>query len=107
MFQFLFRAAGMFVLALALITAILDPTRSIAASAVVVKPFGAVWGSVLPASLEASRVAVQTYVHPFVWNPLISTLLALPSWLLLWCVAMILLWIGQRRSNPYGRFARR
>lgn len=107
MFQFIFRAVGFVVLALALVVAVLDLTRSIASSSMVITPFSSLWQSFSPASLETSRVAVESYVHPILWDPIITFALELPSWLLLWTIAMICLWIGQKRKNPYGRFASR
>ncbi len=107
MFNFLFKAAGTVVLALALVAAVLDVTRSIAASSVVITPFGSAWASLSPSTLESARASVVEMVHPFVWNPVIVFFLALPAWLLLFTIALIFLWIGQKRENPYGRFAAR
>jgi len=95
------------ILALALVVAVLDLTRSIASSSIVITPFSSLWKSFSPASLETSRLAVETYVHAILWDPIITFALELPSWLLLWLFAMICLWIGQKRKNPYGRFASR
>ena len=105
-FHFLFRAIGMLVLALALIAAVLDLTRSIAASALVMTPAGAMWGSFSPGSLDALADAARTYIHPYVWEPVLTSILSLPAFLLLWLIAMVLLWMGQKRQDRYGRFAR-
>ena len=107
MFHFLFRALGMIVLALAVVTAVLDLTRSIAASSVVMTPFSDLWARVSAQSLQNSQLAVETYLHAIVWDPVITFFLELPGWMLLWLIAMILLWLGQKRQNPYGRFASR
>jgi hypothetical protein len=106
-FHFIFRAIGMVILALALVTAVLDLTRSIAASGVVMTSFAAAWESMSPTSFKSASAAIQSWTHPLVWDPMIVFVLGLPSWLVLWLIAMIFLWLGQKRRNPYGRFASR
>jgi len=107
LFHFLFRALGMIVLAFAVITAVLDLTRSIAASSLVMTPFWQLWSGVSASSFNNVQAVVEANLHPVVWDPVMTTLLALPGWALLWLIAMIFLWLGQKRENPYGRFASR
>lgn len=107
MFQLLFRMLGFFVLALALVLAILDITRSITAEAIIMTSLASSWISINPETLASSRDAVVTLVHPLLWDPVLTNILALPSWLILWFLSMILLWLGQRREARYGRFASR
>ena len=107
MFHFLFRVVGLFVLALAVVLAVLDITRSITAASLILTPLGLSWQAVNPQTLLASKEAVEAWTHPILWDPVILFLLRLPSWLVFWLVAMLLLWMGQRRENPYGRFASR
>lgn len=107
MFQFLFRAVGLIVLALALVAAILDLTRSIAASAIILTPVSASWQSVSARTMAAAEEQARSYLGGYLWDPVLLWVLSVPTWLLLWLVAMVLLWVGQRRGNPYGRFASR
>jgi len=107
LFHFLFRVIGLFVLALALVLAVLDITRSITASTIIFTSLAESWMSLSPRSLAASKEAIETWVHPFLWDPMLVFVLQLPSWLMFWFVAMFLLWLGQKRENPYGRFASR
>ncbi len=106
MFQFLFRIIGVFALALAVVMAVLDITRSITASALVMTPLGASWRAVNPQTLDSLKESAER-VSPILWSPVATSVLALPGWLVFWSLAMILLWLGMRRSNPYGRFASR
>jgi len=106
-FSFLFKILGLFTLALALVLAVLDITRSITASEMVLTSLASTWANISPATLEASRDAVQIWTHPVLWDPILLFLLQLPSWLVFWLVAMIFLKLGQKRENPYGRFASR
>ncbi len=107
MFHFLFRVIGLFVLALALVLAVLDITRSITASTLILTSLLESWEVISPSSLLTSKEVVETFTFPFVWDPIIVFVLKLPSWLVLWFVAMILLKLGQKRESPYGRFASR
>ena len=107
MFHFLFKILGLFVLALAVVLAVLDITRSITASDVILTPLASSWAAVSPQSLLSSRELVQTWAHPYLWDPVLTFVLQLPSWLVFWLLAMIFLKLGQRRENPYGRFASR
>ena len=106
MFQFLLRAVGFALLALAMIFAILDVTRSITASQFVVTPLGGTLDAWLPESLPVWRTAVEG-LHPMLWDPVAVTLLGLPTWLVTWVVAMLALWLGQKAPDRFGRFASR
>ena len=107
MFHFVFKILGFFVLALAVVLAVLDITKSITASEVVLTPVAATWAAISPGSLLESRNLVQQWAHPYLWDPVAEFVLQLPSWLVFWLLAMVLLKLGQRRENPYGRFASR
>ncbi|MEP1208553.1 MAG: hypothetical protein ABJM29_19305 [Rhizobiaceae bacterium] len=107
MFHFLFKIVGLFVLALAVVLAVLDITRSITASDIILTPLASTWATISPQSLVAGRDLVQTWTHPYLWDPVMTFVLQLPSWLVFWLLAMIFLKLGQRRRNPYGRFASR
>ena len=107
MFHFLFKIVGLFVLALAVVLAVLDITRSITASDVILTPLASSWATVSAESLLSTRELVQAWTHPYLWDPVMTFVLQLPSWLVFWLLAMILLKLGQRRENPYGRFASR
>ncbi|MEM9733358.1 MAG: hypothetical protein AAF903_07710 [Pseudomonadota bacterium] len=105
MFGFLFRAAGLVLLALALVLAVLDITRSISAQAFILTPLANTWASVSADTLAQVKQFLETSLHPLAWDPGLVFLLKLPSWLVLWFFSMVLLWMGQKRETPYGRFA--
>ena len=104
MFQFLSRSLGLALLAAALVFAVLDITRSITASALVVTPLARTFVDMAPqmaANLETSLTAL----HPYAWDPVAVFVLALPTWLVLWFLAMLFMWAGQKSRERYGRFA--
>lgn len=107
MFQFASRAIGMIILALAVVLAVLDVTRSIGASRVVLTSLAESWSAVSPTTLQTAQQTLTEAPVPFLWDPLMLFVLALPSWLVAWFLAMLLLWLGQPRRRRFGRFASR
>lgn len=103
----MFRLFGFIILALALVLAVLDITRSITASALVLTPLADAWMTFNPQTFEAAKEVVTNMLPLFVWDTVIGFVLALPSWLIFWVLAMVLLWLGQKRDNKFGRFASR
>lgn len=59
MLRFLFRLAAMVALAIAVIMAVLDATRTVAASHLVVTPLKTSWGAVSPDTLAATEAFVR------------------------------------------------
>ncbi len=107
MFGLLFRIIGFCVLALALVLAVLDVTRSITAGTLVLTSLAQWWAVISPETLLSGQQTLSETIHPFLWDPVIVTLLQLPSWLICWVISMLLLWMGQKREARYGRFASR
>lgn len=107
LFSFVFRFLGFVILALALVLAILDITRSITASSLIMTSLGEAWAGFNPVSFAAAKEVITSSLPPFVWDSVITLILVLPSWLMFWLLAMILLWLGQKRNNRFGRFASR
>ncbi len=103
MFSFLARVTGLFFLVIALVTAVMDITKSIGASAFVFTSLGETWTNLGPSSLET----IRNQVHPLVWDPVISWFLLWPTWLIFVILAFALLAIGRRRRRKPGRFATR
>ncbi|SRR6266487_5838580 len=54
-------------------------------------PLGELWFNVHVASLNLIQAIVQRYLHPFLWDPIITTALQWPAWSLLGAPAAILL----------------
>ncbi len=107
MFHFVFKILGITILALSVVFAVLDITRSITASEIVLTPLGGTWAGVSPQSLAEAEQIVFSWGITWLWDPILVSVLKIPSWLFLLIVAMIFLKLGQQRKNPYGRFASR
>ena len=100
MFHFVFKISGLFALALAVVLAVPDITRSITASEIILTPLASTWAAISPASLLASRDLVQAWAHPYLWDPVLTFVLQLSSWLICWLVAMIFLKLGRAAKTP-------
>lgn len=101
MIRFLFRFLGFWILAGGFVALVVDGTRSIAASALVVTPAHSAWTSLSPASLDKVR-AWMSALAPWVWTDIAAPILDLPLFALLALVGLLLLAIGNtRRRSRY------
>ncbi|MEO9339516.1 hypothetical protein ABFT80_19030 [Mesorhizobium sp. SB112] len=105
MFRFLFRLAASIALAVAVIMAVLDATRTVAASQLVLTPLATSWVTVSPETLETARAFVSEKVHPLLWDPAIVTVLKLPGFVFFAILAFLLYAVGHRPERRSGRFA--
>lgn len=97
----LLRLLALFALAMALITAVLDITRSIADSALIMTPLGVDWFNLSPATLNVSQATIQRYVHPILWDPVIQTILLAPSWFVFGVIWLLLSLLGRNRKSRW------
>ncbi|RUV02210.1 MULTISPECIES: hypothetical protein [unclassified Mesorhizobium] len=106
MFRFLFRLAAMVALSVSVIMAVLDTTRSVAASALVMTPLNTSWLAVSPDTRSAFESFVRDKVSPLLWDGAVAWVLNQPGFAVFAVLAFILYIIGYRRERPTGRFAR-
>ena len=102
--RFVFRLAALLVLAVAVIMAVLDATRSIAAGALVLTPLGQSWFSVSPGTLNLAQALIQRYLAPEIWDPFMIWVLTLPGFAVMTALAFLLYLPGRRwrrRKDAY------
>ena len=104
MIRFLFRLLAMVALSVAVIMAVLDATRSIAASGMVITPLGASWSAVAPDSLALLQASAQRYLA-VLWDPLMLWVLSLPGFVVFAVLALLFYAIGRKPERNLGRFA--
>ncbi len=104
MIRFLFRALATVSLAAAVIMAVLDATRTLAASEPVMTPLAESWRAVSPATFAALEAFVVSTVHPLAWDPALAAVLALPGFAVFAVLALVFYAIGHRRERRVGRF---
>jgi hypothetical protein len=104
MFRFLFRLMATVALAVAVIMAVLDVTRTIAASRLVLTSLGESWLGVSPATLERVQSFIIDNAHPLVWNPVVVFILGQPGFVVFGVLAFLLYAIGHKPERRIGRF---
>ena len=105
MIRFLFRLMAMVALAVAVIMAVLDATRTIAASELVLTPLNTSWITVSPDTLAVAQAFVTEKLHPLVWDPVIVFILNQPGFAVFAVLAFLLYAVGRRPARRIGRFA--
>ena len=93
------RMLGIWFLLASVITMVIDATQSLAANQLVITSLGKQWYDFHPQSLATFQKAVETNLHPFVWDPVLTAILLWPSWALFGLLGIILLWVGRRRHH--------
>jgi hypothetical protein len=105
MIRFVFRLAAMVALSVSVIMAVLDATRSVAASALVMTPLNTTWLAVSPDTRSAFESFVRDKINPLLWDGAIVWVLNQPGFAVFAVLAFILYAIGFRRQRTAGRFA--
>jgi len=105
MIRFLLRFLGLLCLAAAFILVIYDWTKSIASNALYITSVRTLWDTINAASLQNLRPLIEGKVAGFLWDPVMVTLLAAPSWALLGLFGVVLIMLG-RRKKPLIGYAR-
>lgn len=101
MLKSILRILALFALAMALITAVLDLTRSIADSTVVMTPLGIDWYNFSADTLNRARDIATEYLHPLVWDPVMQTVLQAPSWFVFGVLWFLLALAGRKRKSRW------
>ncbi|SHF67431.1 hypothetical protein SAMN02745157_2715 [Kaistia soli DSM 19436] len=91
MLRLFVRLGGLFALAGAVIALVVDGTKSIAASALVLTPLSEAWLAVNSVSLGRAESFIEGHLGRFAWEPLATALLGLPVWLVFGAIGALLL----------------
>jgi len=95
----LLRFIGVWFLLIAMVAAVVDATKSLAGGGTwVVTPMGEQWRAINTQSLDAVKAWIVSHAGPFVWDPLISTILNAPTWVVFGILGVLLYWLGQKRK---------
>jgi hypothetical protein len=100
MFRFFFRLAAMVSLSVAVIMAVLDATRTVAAAQLVLTPLKTSWNAVSPQTMSEAESFVREKLAPVVWDVGANWLLALPGFAVFAGLALAFYALGYRRARP-------
>ena len=105
MIRFLFRFIGVLCLAAAFILVIYDGTKSIAGNSLYLTSVRALWDLIHAGSLAQLKPQIQSYANGVLWDPVMLSLLAAPSWSVLGILGIIFVLLG-RKKKPLIGYAR-
>ncbi|HEY7084531.1 MAG TPA: hypothetical protein VH519_06910 [Hyphomicrobiaceae bacterium] len=94
---FRFLAGVLFLIAV--IAAVDDGTRSVAAGAFVSTPLAEHWSKIAPGLLSAAQSAVSRATHPLVWELGMRRVLLVPTWALFAGLGLLFAFAGRRRRR--------
>lgn len=95
------RVLGVWSLLVAMVALTIDGTQSLASGEGqwVVTPLGQHWFKLHAASLNISQAAVERHVAPWLWDPVILTVLQIPTWIFFGVLGLLLYRAGRRRRR--------
>ncbi|MDB5572236.1 MAG: hypothetical protein JWN93_3419 [Hyphomicrobiales bacterium] len=102
MFRFLVRTIGLLALAAGFASLVIDGTKSIAASSLLVTAFGETCFKLFPRTFPGLQPLIEQNVHPLLWDPFLLSVLLLPTWLVMGLLGLLLLWLAQPRAAAIG-----
>ena len=83
----------------AVIFAVLDATRTLAAARLVMTPLGRSWSEASPQTMQAAETFVRQSVSPDLWSMVAGTVLAAPGFAVFGVLALLLFLVGHRRRR--------
>lgn len=97
--RFVFRLLSLFALAVAVIMAVVEATRMIAAASWKFTPLERSWQAASPGSYYLLREALVENGLSLLWDPVLVSVLALPGWAVFSALALVLYAAGRRRRH--------
>jgi hypothetical protein len=102
MIRSLFRFIGVIFLAAGFILLVYDGAKSIADSRMYIYKLGQLWTDVHTSSMQAAQAKIQGSLPAQVWDPVITTLLNQPSWLVFGIIGILFILMGRKRKPLIG-----
>ena len=100
MIRFLLRFAGLWLFAIALVAAVIDGAKTIAAAELVLTPLGLAWSQLAPVSLIQTQFAIEEHLgQPWLWDVIAEWVLSAPVWLVFGILGLLLMLLGRRRQG--------
>jgi hypothetical protein len=90
--------AGVLLL-VAVLAAVYDGTRSLAAGSMVATSLLEHWTKLAPVLLTSAQNSVRRATHPAVWDQGVRQLLLVPTWAAFAALGLILAYLGRRRRR--------
>ena len=65
---------------------------------------GQLWFDIHRDSLQLAQPAIERYILPALWDPVILTVLQWPAWAVLGLPGLVLAWLADRPRRPKPKF---
>jgi hypothetical protein len=98
------RWLGWGLVALGIVLAGRDAYAFLETGARAMMPLGQLWYSLHPGSLNLTQAVVERYLHPFLWDPLIFSVLRLPAALVFLAPGVVLVLLCRKRKRRRNAF---
>ncbi len=96
----LLRIIGGWFLIVAVVALVYDGTKTLGGDGgIVMTPLGQHWFNLHAPSLNLSQAIIERYVAPWLWDPVILSVLEAPTWLVFSILGLIFLYLGRRRKK--------
>lgn len=105
MIRFTLRTLATILLAVAVIMAVVDATRTVAASRLVLTPLSTSWADTSPDTLEGFRSFLEGSVGPLAWQLVMNHVLSLPGFVVFLALSFAFFALGRRPQRRGPRFA--
>lgn len=107
MIRFFVKLVGLLLVAAGFIGFVVDGTRSIANYEITFAPLGEVLFQLFPTTFPMIEPAIARHVSPFLWDPILLTVLLWPASLVSFVLGIVLIWAAQKRVEPVGYLTER
>ena len=101
--RFFFRLLAFVSLAIAVIAAVIDASRSLSAEALMLTSLEAGWTTIAPDSLALMRTIITERLPAVAWDPISLFLLSMPASAVMAVLATLFYAIGAKREKPFGQ----
>lgn len=105
--RFLLRFVGYLSVAAGFVALVIDGARSIANAGLQFTPVGEVLIAVVQGRYQLIQPAIERNIHPWLWDPVLLTVLRAPAAGAALVLGFMLLWLGRRPDEAIGIVTRR
>ncbi len=102
MIRFLLRVSGLLAMAAGFVVLVIDGTRGIANSTFALTALSGTGERLMPTLFPLMGPAVERNLHPLLWDPVLTTLLKVPTFAAALLLGFLLLRLGRKPDEPIG-----
>ena len=93
----IFRFVGLFLTILAMAALGFEFTQALITQDWNILTLGELWFKIDPQSINISQAGIQRHLAPWLWEPVITSILLCPCWVIFGSLGFWFIWIGRRK----------